>query len=108
MKTLDEITASLIGAVERYEALPLDDVKQLSEILRILDVNLSYLVFVRDEYYRSFQSHYFNSKSKSEAGKQKEAEMRVPELDLVRKILRHYSDMQGSVRSQISLRKKVD
>lgn len=108
MKTLNEITTNLINAVEKYETLLLDDVRELSEILRILDVNLSYLVFVRDNYYRSFQSVYFNSKAKSEAGKQKEAEMRVPELDLVRKILRHYSDMQGSIRSQISLRKKVD
>ncbi len=108
MKTLNEITDNLKSAVGRYETLPLDDVKELSEILRILDVNLSYLVFVRDEYYRSFQSVYFNSKAKSEAGKQKEAEMRIPELDLVRKVLRHFADVQGSIRSQISLRKKND
>jgi len=108
MKTLNEITNNLKSAVDRYESLPLDDVKELSEILRVLDVNLSWLVFVRDEYYRSFQSVYFNSKSKSEAGKQKESEMRVPELDLVRKILRHFSDVQGSIRSQISLRKRND
>lgn len=108
MKTLQEITDNLKNATDRYENLPLDDVIELSEILRVLDVNLSWLVFVRDEYYKSYQSVYFNSKGTSSAAKDREAEMKVPELDLVRKILRHYGDMQGSIRSQISLRKKID
>ena len=108
MKTLDEISKNLIHAIDTYESLPLDDVMTLSEILRILDVNLSHLVFVRDEFYKKFQSVYFNSKGSSSAAKDKEAQMKVPELDLVRKILHHYSDVQGSIRSQISLRKKID
>ncbi|MCB0745270.1 MAG: hypothetical protein KDC67_15280, partial [Ignavibacteriae bacterium] len=62
MKTLKEISENLISATDRYENLPLDDVISLSEILRILDVNLSYLVFVRDEFYKEYQSVYFNSK----------------------------------------------
>lgn len=108
MKTLDEIKNNLIGAIDTYESLPLDDVLELSEILRIFDVNLSYLVIVRDEYYKKFQSVYFNSKATSSAAKTKEAEMLVPELDFVRKVLRHYGDVQNSIRSQISLRKKID
>lgn len=108
MKTLEEISKNLISAIDTYESLPLDDVLTLSEILRILDVNLSHLVFVRDEFYKKYQSVYFNSKCGSSAAKDKEAQMKVPELDLVRKILRHYSDVQGSIRSQISLRKKID
>ena len=55
MKTLEEITSNLQRALDLYENLPLDDVKDLSEILRILDVNLSYLVHVRDDYYNLFQ-----------------------------------------------------
>ena len=107
MKQLNEITNNLIAAIDTYEQLPLDDVNELSEILRILDVNLCHLVIVRDEFYRKYQSIYFNSKAGSSAAKDREAEMLVPELDLVRKILRHYSDTQGSIRSQISLRKKI-
>ena len=106
MKTLDEIKNNLISVIDTYESLPLDDVIELSEILRILDVNLCHLVIVRDEFYKKYQSVYFNSKATSSAAKNKEAEMLVPELDLVRKILRHFADVQGSVRSQISLRKK--
>ena len=108
MKTIKEISDNLIAAIDTYENLPLDDTMALSEILRILDVNLAHLVFVRDEYYKAFQSVYFNSKGTSSAAKEREAEMKVPELDLVRKILRHYADVQGSIRSQISLRKKID
>ena len=108
MKTIKQITDNLIAAIDTYESLPLDDVMALSEILRILDVNLCHLVIVRDEFYRKFQSVYFNSKATSSAAKEREAEMLVPELDLVRKILRHYADCQNSIRSQISLRKKID
>jgi hypothetical protein len=108
MKTLTEITTNLQESLNRYENLSLDDVKELSEILRILDINLSYLVHVRDEYYNKFQSVYFNSEAKTHAGKERESEQRIPELDLVRKILRHYGETQKSIRSQISLRKAQD
>lgn len=108
MKILQEITTNLQGAIDNYETLDLDDVLQLSEILRTLDVNLSYLVHVRDEYYRKSQSIYFNSAGVSDAAKRRESEYQVPELDLVRKILKHYADCQSSIRSQISLRKKND
>ena len=105
---LIEITSNLRDCIDRYENLPLDDVLSLSEILRDLDVNLSRMVHIRDEYYNKFQSVYMNSQAKTEAGKGREAEQKVPELDLCRKILRHYGDVQGSIRSQISLRKRHD
>ena len=108
MKSLQEITTNLQGAIDKYETLNLDDVLQLSEILRTLDVNLSYLVHVRDECYRKSQSIYFNSAGGSDAAKRRESEYQVPELDLVRKILLHYGEAQRSIRSQISLRKKQD
>lgn len=97
-----EITNNLQKAVERYENVPLIDTNELSEILRILDVNLCYSVQLRHEYYTKFQSVYFNSQAKTEAGKGREAEYKVPELDLVRKVLRHYGEFQKSVRTQIS------
>ena len=108
MKTLNEIATNLQSAIDKYENLDLDDVLQLSEILRTLDVNLNHLVHVRDEYYKKFQSVYFNSSGGSDAAKRREAEYQVQELDLVRKILKHYGDTQSSIRSQISLRKKND
>jgi hypothetical protein len=108
MKTLEEIMENLQGALTKYENLPLDDVNQLSEILRTLDVNLAFLVHVRDEYYHLYQSTYFNSNVPTNAGKEREAMREVSELDLVRKILKHYGETQKSIRSQISLRKNQD
>ena len=100
---LEEVLNNLSNAVERYQNVPLIEVRELSEILRDLGCNLSYLVTLRKEYYLDFQSVVFNSKANSTSAKIKEAEMRVPELDEVRKILQHYSELQKDLRSQISL-----
>jgi len=108
MRTLEEITANLICVVDEYDNLPLDDVKQLSELLRVLGVNISYLVHVRDVYNKEYNRVYYSSQERTEAGKGREADRKVPELDLVRKILRHYTNLQQDIRSQISLRKTID
>lgn len=108
MEDLKEITARLIDARDRYDNLPLDDVLELSEILRILDVCLCALVHIRDEYYNKSQSIYFNSSAKTDAARNRECEFKVPELDLIRKILQRYGEMQKSIRTQISLRKNHD
>jgi len=108
MRTLEEITSNLLCVVDEYDNLPLDDVKQLSELLRVLGVNLSYLVFVRDKFAKYYHNVYFNSQERTEAGKNREADRKVPELDLVRKVLRHYTNLQQDIRSQISLRKQID
>ena len=100
---LEEVTSNLDNCVERYQNVPLIEVRELSEILRDLGCNLSYLVTLRKEYYLDFQSVVFSSKAGSMSAKIKEAEMRVPELDEIRKILQHYSELQKDLRSQISL-----
>jgi len=57
---LEEVLNNLVDVVERYQNVPLIEVKQLSEILRDLGCNLSYLVQLRKEYYNQFQSVIFN------------------------------------------------
>lgn len=105
---LEEILNNLNNVVERYQNIPLIEVNALSEILRDLGCNLSYLVEIRKEYYNQFQSVVFNSRGSSQSAKIKEAEFKVPELDEVRKILRHYGELQKDLRSQISLWKSND
>lgn len=105
---LEVVLDNLTKAVERYENVPLIETNELSEILRIVGVNLSYLVHLRKEYYNDFQSHVFNSKASSATAKIKEAEFKVPELDYVRKILLHYGELQRDLRTQISLWKNND
>lgn len=101
--TLDEVLINLNDVVERYQNVSLIETKDLSEILRDLGVNLCYLVQLRKEYYNQFQGVYFNSKSTTHAGKEREAMQKVSELDEIRKILKHYGDLQSDIRSQISL-----
>ena len=105
MITLEEVSKNLIGAVQDYENVPLIDTDALSEILRTIGVNISYMVQLRKEYYHKFQYTVQQSKGTSQAARIKEAEFIVPELDEIRKILRHYGDLQSDIRTQISLHK---
>ena len=105
---LEEILQNLQDVVDRYQDVPLIETQTLSEILRDLGCNLSYLVQLRKDYYTQFQSVIFNSRGSSNAAKVKEAEFQVPELDEIRKILRHYSELQKDIRTQISLWKNQD
>ena len=100
---LEEVLINLQSVVDRYQNIPLIETKALSEILRDLGCNLSYLVQLRKEYYSSFQFAYSQSKGTSNAAKAKEAEFKVPELDEIRKILQHYGELQRDLRTQISL-----
>lgn len=106
--SLEEVLENLNNIIERYQNIPLIETHSLSEILRDLGCNISYLVSLRKEYYLKFQSIIFNSKGTSNAAKIKEAEFKTPELDEIRKILRHYSELQKDIRTQISLWKSVD
>ena len=103
---LEEVLQNLSEIVDRYQNVPLIETHVLSEILRDLGCNLSYLVQLRKEYYGKFQSVIFQSNGTSQAAKLKEAEFKVPELDEIRKILRHYSELQKDLRTQISLYKQ--
>ena len=100
---LEEILNNLNDIVERYENIPLIEVQALSEILRDLGCNISYLVELRKEYYSKFQRVIHHSKGTSHAAKVKEAEWQVQELDEIRKILLHYGELRKDLRSQISL-----
>lgn len=101
--TLAEVLINLNNIVDRYQNVPLIEVKDLSEILRDLGCNISYLVELRKEYYSKFQSVIFHSNGTSQAAKIKEAEWQVQELDEIRKILTHYGELRKDIRSQISL-----
>jgi len=105
---LEEVLNNLNNVVLRYQNVQLIETYELSEILRDLGCNLSYLVQLRKDYYHDFQSVVFQSKGNSQSAKIKEAEFKVPELDEIRKILRHYSELQKDIRTQISLWKQQD
>ncbi|MEM1337300.1 MAG: hypothetical protein AAGF96_06095 [Bacteroidota bacterium] len=103
MKSLVEVLKNLRNIVDRYQKIPLIETRELSEILRDLGCNISYLVELRKHYYNEFQVAYQNSNARYVSGKVKDAENEVPELDEIRKILDHYKDLRSDLRTQISL-----
>jgi hypothetical protein len=105
MKDLKEVMINLNKCLDDYNELPLFEVNGLSEILKSLGVNLGWLCQLRNNYYREFQGQYFASNKSSDAAKRRDAELSVPELDEIRKILRHFGELQKDIRSQISLHK---
>jgi len=105
--TLDEITANLQRALERYNDLPLDDLRELSEVLKILGVNLSYLSLLRDQYNAMHKNAKFNSSEPSEAAKTREADYKVQELEKIKYILRHFKELQNDIRTQINTAKQL-
>ena len=105
---LQDVTNNLNNIVERYANVPLIETKELSEILRDLGSNLSYLVQLRKHYYHTFQKTVYSSDADSTTAKIKEAERKVPELDYIRKVLTHYGELRKDIRTQISLWKNND
>lgn len=105
---LEEILNNLTELVDRYANIPLIETRELSEILRGLGVNISYLVTLRKEYYISFQNVKRSCNGSSEAERTRIAESKVPELDEIRKVLRYYDELRSDIRTQISLWKNND
>lgn len=102
---LEEILSNLRSIVDRYQIVPLIQTTQLSEILRDLGCNISYLVTLRSEYYSLYQKTIRDSKAQTITAKVKEADREVPELDHIKNILKHYSELEKDLRTQISLYK---
>ena len=104
--TLEEVNTNLQLAVGRYNDLPLIETSELSEILRILGVNLAHMTTFRNEYYSKWQSVYFNSQAKTDAAKGREADQKVEELYHIRQIMKYYDNLRNDIRQQISLHRK--
>lgn len=92
--------------IEDYHSLQLNLVKDQSEILRGLTTNLYFLEKFRIEAYENWQSVYFQSKGTSGAAKQREADLKVPELYKIRRIMEGGYKVVDSIRSTISIYKK--
>jgi len=102
---LNEVLNNLDDVVKKYHNIPLIQKYELSECLRDLGCNLAYLVTLREEYYSEFKTREKNSKESSQAARTRDAEYQVKELEYIRKILKHYSEIQKDLRTQISLYK---
>lgn len=105
MRDLKDILAVLNASIERYETLKLGLVADQSEILRDLSTSLHWLEEHRVKAYADWMSYYFNSKGKSNAEKEREAEQKCPELYMIRHFIGSGRLVFDSVRSTLSANK---
>ena len=102
MKPLDEILATIDSCIERYEVQKLSFTQDQAEIARDLSTALHWLTAHKIEYKKKWMSVWFNSKGKSEAQKEREADFQVPELYLIRNFMASGNKCLEVLRSTIS------
>jgi predicted transcriptional regulator len=105
---LPEILSTIADCVDRYRDQPLNDVVELSEILRTLTSYLYYLEVEKVKYHNDWLSYVYNSKATSQSAKASEADQKAPELYQCRKISEAGQKVCDALRSNISLFKNVD
>jgi len=106
MKELQEILSNINNSVDKYNDLPLIEYKELSEILRELTSNLFYLERHRSDAKNHWNEVYLNSEEKSVSGKEREADMEVHDLYIIRRVMTAGYRITDAIRSQISIYKK--
>ena len=105
MKDLKEILDKINDANDKYSVCKLGDTHTQSEILRDLSTALFDLTAHRVRANRGWMSVYFSSKSTSSVGKEREADMRVPELYEIRHFTTAGTKVIDSLRTSISANK---
>jgi hypothetical protein len=103
---LEEVLEKINTCIDTYEQLDLKFVTDQSQILRDLTTALFNLEKYRVEAYERWHSVYFQSQGKSVAAKEREADMKVPELYQIRRIMTGGYKVVESIRSTISIYKK--
>jgi hypothetical protein len=101
-----EILDNIVGSIDAYAKAPLSDYLTLSEILRTLTANLFYLEAYRVQANQKWHSIYFNSEAETNAGKEREADLKVEELYKYRRLMTAGYRICDALRSQISISKK--
>ncbi len=102
MKPLTEVLIQIDDAIERYQTLDLKMVSDQSEILQQLTTSLYDLAKHRVDYHEKFNSVYLNSQAKTNAAKEKEAELRVPELYKIKHLDRKAEKVADTIRTTIA------
>ena len=101
-----EILENINNCVERYHNMNLEDTLNQSDILRTLTSNLFFLENYRVQASVKWHSVYFNSTSKTNAGKEREADLKVEELYMYRRIMTAGYRVCDALRSTISINRK--
>ena len=106
MKPLQAILDQINSAVDKYHVLTLKMVVEQSEILRELTTGLYFLEQHRIEANEKWNSTYFQSQGKTNAAKEREADIKCPEIYKIRRIMTGGYKVVDSIRSTISVNRK--
>lgn len=105
MKDLTEILTSISDNIDKLETLKLSFTQPRSEVLDSLSSDYFWLTEHRIKFNEDWMSVYFNSKATSSAAKEREADMRVPELYKIRHMMSSTKLVIDSLRTSISANK---
>jgi len=102
---LTEILSNINNLIEKLDTLQLGLTHDRVEVLDKLAINYHRLTEHRDRAHKDWMSVYFNSKGNSSAAKEREADMRVPELYTLRHLMASTKLVIDSLRTSISANK---
>ena len=105
LEIMEEILKKIRESVDRYNNIPLENYKELSEILRTLTSNLFYLEAYRVKAKNEWMESYFDCEG-TNANKERVADSEVKELYMLRHLMSSVYRITDSLRSQISIYKK--
>lgn len=106
MKELNGILEKINSSIEKFEICKLSLTHDQSVILRDLSVSLHWLAEHRIAANKDWMYAYFNSKEKSAAAKEREADFKVPEMYKIRHLMASGYKVLESIRSTISANKQ--
>jgi hypothetical protein len=102
---MEQILKQISDCIERLDTLQLGFTHERSEMLDKLSINYFRLTEYRDKAHKDWMSYYFNSKANSSAAKEREADMKVPELYTLRHLMSSTKLVIDSLRTSISANK---
>jgi hypothetical protein len=105
MKDLNEILQNIDVCIEELDLKKVGFIHERTEILDRLSNNYYWLTGHRDKAHKDWMSFYFNSKGNSSAAKEREADMKVPELYTIRHFMASTKLVIDSLRTSISANK---
>lgn len=105
MKDLTEIMTDINKCIDDLETLKLSFTQPRTEILDKLSINYYHLTEHRTQFHQDWMSVYFSSKANSSAAKERECDMRVPELYTLRHTMSSVKLVIDSLRTSISANK---
>lgn len=100
-ETLEELTKS----IHSYRETPFDELHQIAEIMKDIAILLYDLTRHKVKYKKNWNQVCFENRDMSVAAAEREANIKVPELDLIRQVMRAGNNALDTIRSHVSLLK---